>query len=298
MWRVAGIGGLLTLICVLLITGVMAFGKTQPAHIMIYSYQDELYELYQLMIMDVDRQLVYPLPSVKAGSYSPIWSPDGEQIIFVRAGNLFSIRPDGRDLQQLSADATQRVEISMTQDGRRIAYARASNFTYSIEILDILTNEIIRLTESEDFGRFFVETPLTRFPAWSPDGTQLAYQSTLGTHSIVYVANLNATDDRPNPIIDGELARFPAWSPDGQSMAFYAELDGNPGIYIIVDGQPRRLTDHLTDGQPAWSANGQYIAYHSRRDGMWAIYRVNVETSVIERLTGNTGYAYAPQWKP
>ena len=58
-----------------------------------------------------------------------------------------------------------------------------------------------------------------RYPALSPDGTQLAYTSNDGTGADLWIANADGT--APRMLFDsGQVDSAPAWSPDGTKLAF------------------------------------------------------------------------------
>jgi len=91
-------------------------------------------------------------------------------------------------------------------------------------------------------------------PAWSPDGSRIAFQSVRDGNPELYVMNADGgglqrlTD---NPAEDGAAA----WSPDGSRIAFETNRDGNWEIYVVAaDGSdPTNLT--RSSGQertPAW----------------------------------------------
>jgi Tol biopolymer transport system component len=91
-------------------------------------------------------------------------------------------------------------------------------------------------------------------PAWSPDGSKIAYAyATLGTREVfvVDVTSGEAHNLTHNPGDDGE----PAWSPDGTRLVFWSNRDGNYELYMMrSDGSGlRRLTYHPSnDSAPAW----------------------------------------------
>ena len=95
-------------------------------------------------------------------------------------------------------------------------------------------------------------------PAWSPDGTKIAFASFRDGNQEVYV--MDADGSNPTRLTDNPASDIvPAWSPDGTKIAFASRRDGNPEVYVMdADGSnPTRLTDNPTfDGVPAWSPDG------------------------------------------
>jgi len=101
-------------------------------------------------------------------------------------------------------------------------------------------------------------------PAWSPDGTRIAFVSVRnGDAADVYVMNADGTGERrltDHPAVDTD----PAWSPDGARIAFSSERDGNAEIYAMnADGSgvTRLTTNSTPDGHPAWSPDGRRLAF-------------------------------------
>jgi TolB protein len=169
------------------------------------------------------------------------------------------------------------------------------------------------------------------FPAMSPDGTRVAFDSTrrrgeaepLNT-SDLFVMNADGTDQQF--LVRGSSA---TWSPDGRHIAFHASASGtglpiklDPGAatadsdIFIVDGdngfrshgKPRNLTDSpaVIDDDPDWSPDGKTIVFtsHASTDNP-----VNSPTAEIYsmsadglgkpvRLTNNTEEERAPAWSP
>ena len=147
-----------------------------------------------------------------------------------------------------------------------------------------------------------ISSPLTALPgnaftpAWSPDGSQIAFATDRDGNTEIYVMNR----DGSNPVrltSSVGLDTRPAWSPDGARIAFTSGRTGKHGIYIMnADGtDPVRLSSEssYSDGEPNWSPDGTRIAFSSGGE----IRVMNVDGSGQNSLT--TGHSdQSPQWSP
>ncbi len=100
-------------------------------------------------------------------------------------------------------------------------------------------------------------------PAWSPDGTSIAFVDLSGAVTVVGADGSSAVRVTDGDGRDGP----PAWSPDGDRLLFPRDtLPDALGFeeILVVDvsgGDPQRLTRGPTVGAPAWSPDGTRIAY-------------------------------------
>ena len=137
-------------------------------------------------------------------------------------------------------------------------------------------------------------------PAWSPDGSHLAYVSFERGHAAVYVQSLLTNQRMMVANFPGSNSA-PAWSPDGRQLAIVLTRDGGSHIYLVrPDGSDlHRLTYGGTiDTEPNFSPDGQYILFTSDRGGSPQIYRMPVEGGVVERLTFEKGNNFSPRHSP
>jgi imidazolonepropionase-like amidohydrolase len=92
--------------------------------------------------------------------------PDDGGVLFTLLGHLYRIPPEGGEAEPLTAGPFYHKEPAISPDGRKIAFVSdRGGDGDNLFVLDLGSGEVVRLTSESEAGR----------PAWSPDGTRIAY---------------------------------------------------------------------------------------------------------------------------
>lgn len=140
-------------------------------------------------------------------------------------------------------------------------------------------------------------------PAFSPDGTMIAFASERDGKSNLYVVDADGGNER-RLSTGPESAEFPQWSPDGNTILFGSLLDGRYALHTMnPDGSNRRLlarSDALDMVFGRWSPDGKRIAFFVfDRDTMTAgIHLVDADGTNEVALTDGSGRDEDPSWSP
>ena len=139
------------------------------------------------------------------------------------------------------------------------------------------------------------------FPAWSPDGSAIAFTSDRSPAGMWLV---NADGSNLRSLLTGPaIAGGSSWSPSGRSIAFGAFLDNDdPFTHIFIadaDGSHlRRLTTASRyEFSPSWSPDGTRIVFGAIPDSTGAhIFVIRADGTGERQLTD--GSTEQPVWSP
>jgi Tol biopolymer transport system component/predicted Ser/Thr protein kinase len=229
----------------------------------------------------------------------PTWSPSGKFIYFssYRSGGIniwrAPVKGDGTvggSLQQVTTGAGQDVEVAISPDGRRLAFATLRQ-NADIWKLPVLPQSgmsrgspegVISTTREDSRG------------AWSPDGKMVAFNSDRAGDMNIWL--FSPANSNPRQLTTGHGGDFqPNWSPDENKIVFFSSRSGSPNVWEVevASGALRRLTSHSgMNVNPFFSPDGTFIAYQSDQSGRLEVWVMNADGSNPRQLTnvGVTGH--------
>ena len=215
------------------------------------------------------------LTDLPGAENNPDISPDGRQVLYSSSasgnGDIYLLRVGGRAINLTAGSPADDVEGAFSPDGERIAF-RSERDGGGLYVMGA-TGESVRRVTTTGFD-----------PAWSPDGTMLAF----GTEAVRDPYSRSATSElwsvdlasgASKKLVTSDAVQ-PAWSPHGDRIAFWTNTQGQRDIQTVAaaGGTPVHVTrDAATDWAPEWSPDGRWLYFISDRGGSPNLWRVAID---------------------
>jgi Tol biopolymer transport system component/DNA-binding winged helix-turn-helix (wHTH) protein len=240
------------------------------------------------------------------------WVPDGQSLIVSLRQSattvlaLWRVWLRGERWEPLGVTSSRTSDPAVSADGHRLAFAQNTQASTNIYRYELAGSGLVRRVEPRNIT---YATCCDRYPAWSPDGSKIAFQSTRSGHYEIYVANSDGSNPVQITSFAAKLAGSPRWSPDGKQIAFDYRPDDHSHIFLVdaTGGAARQITfDSTNDMRPQFSDDGQWVYFGRTKPGGTDIWKVATKggepvfvaaDSISGRIIGNDLY-FSKLFKP
>jgi tricorn protease len=229
--------------------------------------------------MPVQRNSAAPTPAALPSFYEPSLSPDGSEIAFVSAGDIWTVPAQGGDARLLVSNDADESRPMYSPDGKRIAFVSTRTGNGDIYVLTLATGQLQRIT--------YDDQP-EQLDAWSHDGAWLYFSS--GRSDISGMSDeFRVHSDGGTPMaVAGDRYAAEFWgapSPDGNTLAItargvsrgqwwrkgHSHLDESE-IDLVRDVQGTPTYTPIVpmgakSGWPMWAPDGGTLYFVSDRSG-------------------------------
>ncbi len=225
------------------------------------------------------------------------------KIYFVsaRSGNkeIWGMDYDGQNQHPITHLGSTALSPRISPDNSRIAFSALGKEGWAIRMYSLDLGRMVSFPGGAAGGNNFS-------PAWSGDGTKIAFSSARSGDPEIWVADASGGNLH-------QLTAFrksdvsPTWNPrTNAQLAFVSGRTGLPQIYIMdQDGaNVQRMTDGGYAISPSWSPDGQFLTFSwNRKYGPGApggqdIYMMDIASKRWLQLTHDSGSNDFPTWSP
>ncbi|MDR3719328.1 MAG: PDZ domain-containing protein [Bryobacteraceae bacterium] len=269
------------------------FNSDRDGHFNLYAYDTATGKTAQVTkntVWDVrwpssdrERRIVYEL--------------DGElNVLDVKSGKseqiAIQVPDDGINRRASRVSAAGLIEdADLSPKGERVLFsARGDIFTAPVEHGP--TRNLTRTPGAHD-----------KAPAWSPDGTKIAFLSDSSGEEEIWVVAQDGSSAPEQITSGGKVFRYdPKWSPDGKRIAF-SDKDGKLWVVTLADKKLQEVT-HSPDGairDYAWSPGGSYLAFSMNKpdgSGFSALHVWSIDENKVRQVTSGLFNEDSPAWDP
>lgn len=300
----------LVLLTVVLLSGPASKAQSAPGKLV---FADEFGRL-EVINTDGTGQTVITANGAKEDR-NPVFSPDGSKIAFDRmqgfGTNIYIMNADGTNQVALTTGGDTSFQVvnsspSFSPDGTKLAFASNRNGLRKLEIwiMNVDGTGLVQLTtnvqlSSDSGGPVFSNDGA---PAWSPDGSRIAFVSTRDGLTDFELYVMNADGSNPTRLTDNPVDdRSPTWSPDSQRIAFNTSGLSTIGINIVNRDGTNAVNVTHDGGEPAWSPDGLKLAYVASDPNTFfkaGIFLINIDGTNTFKVTNNQFSCRSPKWAP
>ena len=227
----------------------------------------------------------------QVGNGVTVDNPAPSRIVFesTRDGNseIYRMNADGTNVTRLTNSAAVDTRPTLSPDGTLVAWQSGSQIW-------VMSNEGTNKQALTSLGS-------NGAPAWSPDGTKIAFESNRSGNYDIWVMNADGTGQTNLTNVAGNDVSA-AWSPNGSRIAFDSDRTGNRDVFTMLANGTGQI--NLTasspglDTDPDYSPDGARIAFVSDRGTFTSVWTMDTGGGNTVNVTSASIYDADPSWSP
>lgn len=212
---------------------------------------------------------------------------------------IWSMDYDGQNQHQITHLGSISMSPHISPDGSRVAFQSLERSGWAIRMYSLELNRMVSFPAGVSSGT-------NQSPAWTSDGTRIAFSSSRSGDPEIWVAEASGGNLHKLTAFRGPDVS-PTWNPrTNAQLAWVSGRTGLPQIYIMdQDGANiQRLTDGGYAISPSWAPNGAMLTFSwNRKYGPGApggqdIYVMDIASKRWLQLTHDAGSNDFPFWAP
>lgn len=249
-------------------------------------------ELRQLAAIMVGLE-PYPssiVPMRRLNQFKGAFAPRGDLVAVAAAktdrADIYLGNLDAKDMRKIVSGG-MNTDPHFSPDGEFLVYVSNRDGDEDLYLYNIEEDQGRRLTDNtaQDFA-----------PCFAPDGKEVVFVSNLDNPYKWEIYGVGVESGRTRRLTNNNYwDGFPRFTANGRSIVFSSKRNGSEDIYVMRrDGGAQEIlfASPADDNDP--TLIGENLFFKSQMNGEWEIYKYNLETKSLVRLTNNQW----PDWNP
>ncbi|MGA1982547.1 MAG: LpqB family beta-propeller domain-containing protein [Acidobacteriaceae bacterium] len=227
-----------------------------------------------------------PISSQELSIKGATWMENGREVVAFTPNGLYRIPVQGGGkAQPVPGTGSEIQSVAVSRQGARLAFAvmhgDANVWRLNLSARDPKPERLIAST--------FRDVS----PRYSPDGSQIAFESMRGGgRNQVWLSDAEGKQARQLTFVKQGLAGSPHWSPDGRMLEWDSNSTGHYQIYTM-DADGGRMTqltnDRFDNFGASWSRDGRSLYFTSTRTGRTEVWKMPAAGGTAVQVTRNGG---------
>jgi len=172
---------------------------------------------------------------------APCWHPVEDRLFFADGRQIWSVGPDGHNLETLYEHPSGCFSVTVAPDGKKIAFVGVKGGEQNLWVYSLLTHKARALTAITEMEGF------VGAPAWSPKSDNIVFVVYKAEESNLWSISAAEGAEAVKLTKEGRVSS-PSWTPSGKYIAVSSGMqDPYKWQVALIDSGDGRFLKQLTD---------------------------------------------------